>query len=231
MTFTTPAEFSAFQGGTGQYRAQAVSDALLLGESDVEGWLETFLEPTQLTEEFIWPIDNGQIMLKKVRTISIDVVIALHNLDCNCEWQTATDCAVILNARHSIIRVIDCNGRIGSCFAYPCRCPRRVQVTYTAGFTAALSDAATPDGMKLHAGIYMAALAHLNTTIGLDAMGDRAVGSWSSAGYSESNQFNERSGAEEMIHPLTQQAKNLVRKLMVRRAPTMRVAKGIVVTT
>ena len=88
MTFTTPAEFSAFQGGTGQYRAQSITDALLLGESDVEGWLETFLTPTAQTEEFIWPIDNGLIMLKKVRTISVDAVVAVHSLDCSCEWTT-----------------------------------------------------------------------------------------------------------------------------------------------
>lgn len=227
---TTPAEFSAFEGGTGQYRSQSITDALLLGESDVEGWLETFLVPTAQTEEFIWPVDNGLIMLKKVRTISVDAVVAIHSLDCSCQWTTATDCAVILNARHSVIRVVDCNGQVGKCFG-ACRCPQRVRVTYTAGFTAAQALATTPDGMKLHAGVYNAALAHLQTTIGLDAMGDRAVGSWSSAGYSESSQFNERSGAEEMIHPLTQQAKNLVRKLIIKRAPGLRVAKGIVVST
>ena len=125
---------------------------------------------------------------------------------------------------------MDCNGQVGKCFG-ACRCPQRVRVTYTAGFTVAQALDTTPDGMKLHAGVYNAALAHLQTTIGLDAMGDRAVGSWSSAGYSESSQFNERSGAEEMIHPLTQQAKNLVRKLVVKRAPGLRVAKGIIVST
>lgn len=224
---TTESEFSSFHGGTGIYRSQAISDALVMAEAAVEGWVETPLTSTQTSEEVPWPVDDGQIRLKRVRLITIDSVTALHNLDCDCEWQEITDCGVILNARFSDIRVVDCFGALGRCYPSSCRCPKRVRVVYTAGFTAAESNNDTKDGRLLRSAVFTAAVGFLQSSIGLDAMGNRTVGSWSSAGYSESSQFNERSGAEEMIHPMIQQAKNMVRKLTVRRAIPMRLSKGI----
>jgi hypothetical protein len=51
-TLVTPAEFSAWGGGTGFYRPEAVEDALMNAEQKAEEWLSTALVPTSIVEEF-----------------------------------------------------------------------------------------------------------------------------------------------------------------------------------
>lgn len=215
-----PSDFVSYHGGSGVYRAQAVTDAMKLAEGDVRNWIGCGVVPTTETEEIPWPTDDGKVMLRKVRLISIQSVTALHSLDCSCEWQEATDCAVILNARQSIIQMVDCNGVGNRC--WPCRCPRRARVTYTHGFTAAESAADTMDGIALRSAIMVDAVGILQANIGLGMSGSANIGSFSSAGYSESRNFNERSGANERINPLIQEAKEIARRLMIRRNPLFR---------
>ncbi len=222
---TTISEFTSFQGSTGTYRSTDVQNALLMAESKVSNWLNSPLLANVITEEYPWPVDDGKIMLEKVRLVSITSITALHTQTCTCGWTEVADCAYILNAKQSIIQVIDCQGVGNRC--WPCRCPKRVRVTYTAGFSSQESDPNTPDGFLLRSSIFTAALGFLQSTIGLDAVGNLAIGSWSSAGYSESRQFNERSGTEEMVHPLIQQAKDMCRSLRIKRSPIFqRMKKG-----
>lgn len=222
---TSASEFQQYEGGTGNYRSQAVTDALILAEGKVEEWLNTAVVPTTATEEYPWPIDDGRLMLRKVRLISLGTITGLHSPNCSCVWQEISDCAFIYNARQSIISVVDCQGVAGRC--WPCRCPQRVRVTYTYGFTATEAAADTKDGRTLRSGIFAAAVGFLQSGIGLGASGNQNIGSFSSAGYSESRNFNERSGAEELVNPMIQQAKEMVRGLRIYRNPFYRARKGV----
>lgn len=218
---TTLDDFRIYQGGSGQYRPSAISTALALAENKVAQWLNTPLVPTTIIEEQPWP-ENGKLQLDKVRTISITSVQGLYGPQCDCTRDEVDGCSSILNAKFSQILVLNCNGGgcAGGCWTNY-RYPTRVQVTYIAGLTSAQSNAGTDDGDILRASIFTAALGFLQSTIGLDAPGNLAINNYSSAGYSEGRNFNERSGAEEMIHPLIQQAREMIRgsSLNVKRVP------------
>lgn len=222
---TTQDEFVNYHGGSGSYRPTAVDIALGLAEGKVAGWIDSALVPTTITEEQSWPIDDGKLQLGKRRLISITSIVGLHSLDCSCVWREVTDCAVIFDARLAIIKVINCQGVGNTC--WPCRCPRRVRVTYTYGFTADEAASSTVIGNTIRASVFTAALGFLRSTIGLDTQGNQAINSWSSVGYSESRQFNERSGAEEIVDPLIQMAKEITRDLVVKTSPNMRNRNGV----
>lgn len=213
----TADDFKNYNSGTGVFPLQRVEDAIMLAEGQVEEWLNTAVVPTARTEEQPWPIDNGRIQLEKTRIISITGVLALHDQGCDCEWQEVVACARIEDADRGIITVKSCTGGGSAC--WPCRCPRKVRITYSYGFTAAQSLKTTHDGMTLQAGIFQAALGYLQTGIGLNASGNVAIGSFSSAGYSESRQFNERSGTNENVNPQMQLAQQTVRRLRIFRPP------------
>lgn len=214
---TTPAEFSTWNGGTGVYRSSAVTDALVLAEAKVGEWVNTGLTPTEFIEEYPWPVEDNKIQLNKVRLITVDSVEALYS-NGDCTWGTSSECNTIFDARHSIIRLRDpyrwwCSNQ---------RCPERMRVTYTAGFTAAQALAGTEIGTVLRSGIFSAALGFLQMSIGLNARGDVFIPSYSAAGYSESRQLPERSGAEELINEHIQLAKNMIRSLTIKRPLVLR---------
>lgn len=223
-SLTTAQEFSDYEGGTGIYRAQAVTDALLLAEAKVSEWTQTFLLPTQFTEEFPWPLDDNKIMLRYCRIQSIDSVTGLYWLDPNsCEWQEAAlPCAKIFDAKQGIIQIMDRVGPYSICCGTWRACPIRIRITYTSGFTTGQADPTTPDGMLLRSAIYNAAVGFLQTSIGLNAHGDVFIPNFTIAGYSESRQLPERSGAEELINQHIQNAKNMCRKLRVYRPISIR---------
>lgn len=220
MTLATASEFSTWNGGTGVYRSSAVADALILAEAKVGEWLSTPTTPTQFIEEYPWPVDLNKIELQKVRLITVDKVEALYS-DGQCNWNTTDECHTVFDARHSVIRLRDpyrwwCSNQ---------RCPERMRITYTAGFTAAEGASGTEIGTILRAGIFNAMLGFLQTSIGLNARGNVFISSYSAAGYNESRQLPERSGAEELINEHFQNGKELVRTLVVKRFISLRARK------
>jgi len=220
---TTTDEFVAWNGGSGIYRPQAVADALVMAEGTVATWLNTALVPTEFVDEFDWPVDDNRMYLRKLRLISITSIEALYS-NGDCTWQTSEECSTILNARMSIIRIRDpwrrwCSGQ---------RCPERMRVTYQAGFTAAQSDDETIDGVNLRAVIFNAALGHLQMGIGLNAMGNMFVPSYQAAGYNESRQLPEMSGAVNMMNQHMLYAEELARqtRLKIKRPIMFRSREG-----
>lgn len=224
MTVFSTQDFSDWNGGTGFYRPSAVQNAIQLGENKAVEWLNTGLVPTSFEDDLPWPSDwspgrgfssHGKIMLQRVRLISIESIESVWSTCDNCGQEVGSECANIVNARHSIIRV-------GDPWRYWCgtgRCPERLRVTYTAGFSVAEAAAGTPIGTQLRAIVFNAALGFLITSIGLNADGNVFKPSYTSAGYSESRQGPERSGAEEEVNEFIQMAFSLARNLRVKRLP------------
>lgn len=216
-TLFTAADFNSYQGGTGVLTNGQVETAIAQAEIMVGSWLSTGLVPTTVTEEHPYPIDDNKITLNKVRLISVGTITTLHGPDCNCVHTEVTGCAAILNARQSIIQIQSCTGAIVGCFAH-CRCPQRVRITYTYGFTAA-ETTNTMVGESLKAAVFSVALGLIQTSIGMASQGNAAITSWSSVGYSESRQMNESGGFNELRSPLVQGAQEQLRQsgLIVKR--------------
>jgi len=210
---TTVTEFETWNGGSGIYRPAAIHDALLLAEGQVSAWLSTALVPTQVVEEFPWPVDSRKMWLGKVRLISVVKVEGLF-ADGNCLWQSGLECSTIFDYRQSIIRIRD-NYRIYLCNGL--RCPERMKVTYIAGFSAVESAADSLDGTTLRAAVFNAALGFLQTSIGLNSTGNVFISSYSAAGYNESRVPEEQSGASLLQNQFIRNAKELVRRLQVKR--------------
>lgn len=209
---TTVSDFVAFNGGSGIYRPSAVSDALVLAEGEVEKWLSTPTTPQTFVDEFDWPVDQNRMYLRKVRVLSITGVTGLRS-DGQGNWQTSSELYTILDYKQSIIRFMDP-------MRYWCAsggCPERLRVTYVAGFSAAESATTTKDGVRLRAVIFNAALAFLQTGIGLNTQGNNFISSYTAAGYSESRQLPEMSGASNYMNQFMQEAKEMARALVVKR--------------
>lgn len=219
MTVFTTQDFSDWNGGTGFYRPTAVQNAIQMGENKAVGWLNTGLVPTSFTDEIPWPSNWGgnKLMLDKVRLISIVSVTALWSCD-TCDWTEVANqqCTFVHNSRHSIILVTNPQGNWCSQ-----GCPERLRITYMAGFTLAEGAAGTPIGTQLRAIVFNAALGYLITAIGLNADGNIFKPSYTAAGFSESRQGAERSGAEEEVNEFIQLAYELSRDLRVKRLPRL----------
>lgn len=226
---TSVAEFVSFEGGFGIYNASQISTALLMAEGKVAQWLSAPLVPTQFVEEFPWPAQDHIIMLKRVRLISIDTVEGYYWLDpATALWQTAPlTCFKILQAQHGIIVVVDRVGPANICCGAWQACPTRIKVTYTCGFPSGELDIDTIDGATARAGVFECAIGFLQTSFGLNSTGNVFIPSFSIAGYNESRQGPERSGAEELVNQHIQNAKELVRRLMIRRPVTIRYQKSL----
>lgn len=227
MSYFSTADFSLWNGGTGIYRPQAVADALVLAEVKAKGWLNTGLGPTVYTESIPWPSDwaqgnqfgqNNKIRLEKVRVISIDSVVGQWSDGTGVPQSDPLTAFTLINAKHGILRVIDpyrcwCSG-LG-------RCPERIVITYTAGFTVLELAAGTDIGTTVRAIVFNATLGFLVGATGLNADGNIFKPNYSAAGFSESRVLPERSGAEELINEHIQMAFSLSRDLKVKRPPRL----------
>lgn len=218
-TLLTPAEYASdsYMGSTGTVPANAVqvaidiaeghlSDALGYAVDDTDG-TPTFIA-TQFTEEWPtqWPPRTHQLL--KPRIITIDTVTALHALDCDCEWTELTECAVVYDAKHSVVQWQACTA-VGGCYR-SCSCPRRIRYVYTAGFTAAQVADTTPLGRTLRLAIALEARAFMNLQ-DHDSDGDVAVKSWSSLGYSETRDFTRSASGRRLgLGILSQRAADLI---------------------
>ena len=180
-------DFLTYCGGsTGSYTTTQVQTALDLAEWLAEDFLCTPLIPTQQTEEYAWPFQKA-LQLKKRRIITVDTVTSLHYLNCDCEWEDETECAVILDALNGIINPIAC-GAFPCCTARGrwcgCNCPARIRVTYTAGFASGYFTGKV--GSVFTTAISQIAKYILPQITNLLAEGEKTVKSWSSMDYSES---------------------------------------------
>ncbi len=224
-TLLTVAEFvsGSYFGGTGTKPTDAVQLAIDVAEGDISTALgfptddgaPTFIAQS-FTEDYPWPVTNRPVMLEHPRVISVDTVYARHDLGtCDCEWTDLTACAFIHDAKRGIVRFRTCE-RASSCWIY-CGCPRRVQITYTAGFTAAQVAATTATGKRLRLAIGLQARAIMELQ-DFYTDGGVAVGSYSSLGYSENREFQRTATGRKMgLSGLSQAAADVLEPLIVRR--------------
>ena len=223
--FFTADEFASdvYMGGTGTKSISAVQLAIDMAEADISDALgypvdagaPTFLAQS-FTEEHPWPVPNRPVMLHQPRIISVDTVLARHDLGtCDCEWTDLAACAFIHDARRGIVRFRTC-ARAASCWIY-CGCPHRVSVTYTAGFTAAEVLSTTSTGKRLRLAIALQARAILELQ-DFYTEGNAAVSSYSSLGYSEKREFTRTARGRKMgLSALSQAASDTLEPLLVRR--------------
>jgi hypothetical protein len=213
----------AYMGSTGTKPANAVQVAIDLAEGDVSEALGFPLDdgaPTfiaqQVTEEYPWPHPNRPLLLTRPRVVSVDTVLARHDAGtCDCAWTDLTACAFLLDAKVGIVHFRSC-AWAGGCWVN-CRCPQRIQITYTAGFAAADLTADQPAGRRLRLAIALQARAHLELT-DFYSEGNAAVSSYSSLGYSEKREFvRSATGRKLGLSALSQAAADVLRPLIVRR--------------
>ena len=226
MSFMTPAEFASdsYMGSTGTKPANAVQVAIDMAESDVSEALGFPLDSDgsytfvahQFVEEHRWPRPGRPLMLEAPRIITVDEVLALHDLgDCDCEWTELTACAFIYDALQGMVKFRYCE-RCASCWTR-CSCPARVRVTYTAGFAASDVTADTPAGRKLRMAIALQARAHLDL-MDFNTDGNVAIESYSSLGYSEKRAFGRTATGRAMGQSiLSQAAADMLDSLIVKR--------------
>lgn len=173
------------------------------------------LTSQQWTESHPWPSPNRPLMLDRPRLISVDTVTALHDVTCDCTWTEVTECALVHQALESIIVFKICN-RAASCWT-ACSCPHRIQVAYTAGFTAAQVAATAPIGRTLRLAIALVARDILQLQ-DYHTDGGAPVKSFSSLGYSESRDYQRTAtGLRLGLGILAEQAATMIRPLMVDR--------------
>jgi len=225
-TLLTIDEFASdsYMGSTGTKPSNAVQVAIDIAETEVSEALgfpagddgtPTFISG-EFTEEHPWPVPNRPLMLNSPRIITLDTVYARHDLgDCDCEWDDLTACGFIHDAKVGIVRFRTC-ARASSCWIY-CGCPQRVQVTYTAGFTAAEVLPATPTGRRLRLAIALQARSHLELQ-DFYTDGNVAIKSYSSLRYSETREFTRSaSGRKFGLSILSQAAADVLGPLVVDR--------------
>lgn len=183
----TVSDFLTYCGdSTGSYSETQVQLALDIAEWIAEEFLNTPLTPTQQTEEYPWPVFK-ELQLKKRRIITIDVVTALHQLDCDCEWTEGEECAAVYDALQSIIYVSNC-ATFFCCTRGKwcgCECPARVRIVYTAGFPVGYFTG-TKVGSVLKMAVCQVAKWVLPEVTSLTSEGEKNLRSWSSMDYSES---------------------------------------------
>lgn len=213
-----------YMGSTGTKPANAVQVAIEIAETEISEALgfpvdgdgaPTFISG-EFTEEHPWPVPNRPLLLNSPRIVSLDTVYARHDLGtCDCEWTDLTACGFINDARTGIVKFRTC-ARAASCWIY-CGCPQRVQVTYTAGFTAAQVAATTATGRRLRLAIALQARAHLELQ-DFYTEGNTAVSSYSSLGYSEKREFvRSARGRKFGLSMLSQAAADVLEPLVIER--------------
>jgi len=183
-----PDDFNDF-GGSGTFSAAELQIAISLAEADVENALSTFVTPTTVTEEYLWPhmpFLEGKILLNNGRVTSITSVTAKHSLNNDCVWIEDTQCGVILNSLDGLVQVVGCNFSLGPCNCAQGIIPDRLVITYIAGFTALESAVGTKIGTVLRAAIILRAREWLDAfSQGSGWAGFYNIASWNSMDYGE----------------------------------------------
>jgi len=215
----TVSDFSTYCGGaTGSYTSTQIQLGLDIAEWIAEEFLVTPLTPTAQTEEYPWPILK-ELQLKKRRIISIDTVTSLHYLDCDCEWETETECAVTYDALQGIVFAVAyaafpcCTVR--GCWC-GCTCPARIRIVYTAGFPSGYFTGSKV-GSVFRMAICQIARWALDATTSLTAEGEKDLQSWSSMDYSESFGAAADWVAGVSADPRVRQALNLLKMIKKKR--------------
>lgn len=230
-TLLTIEEFASdyYMQSTGTIPSHAVQAAINVAEGDISNALgypvdandgtPTFIA-TQVVETHRWPVPNRPMYLIRPRLISLDSVVAMHALECDCDWTEITECAFIHEALTSAIKFVICN-RAAGCYS-ACSCPAQIQITYTSGFTEAQVLPATPLGQRLRQAIALQALTLIHDK-DFYTDGGAAVKSYSSMGYSESRDFVRTAMGQRLgLGLLSEGAARQLGPLMIRRAISLR---------
>jgi len=188
MTVVTVSDFTEWScGSTGTWTEAKITLALGVAEGIVETFLGTYLTPTSVTEEHPWPYDRP-LQLQKRQVTAISSVTAMHYLECDCDWVTTDECAVIFDGTQGIIKPLACSS-FPCCTARGqwcgCECPARVSIIYVAGYTTTqMADEKTGGTIKL--AVTLIAKWILEKLLVTYPEGSKMVTSWSSMDYSES---------------------------------------------
>lgn len=174
--------FLQYGGMTGTSTPQQRAAAYLLAEEQMTEHLGTFLVPTVVTGTYTWhgrnpiELDYGHILdVKRVVVSSVDWANS-------CEFETATGCAVVRNARYGYVDVsaaLSCGG-CGSIVGLP---PYNVQVVYESGLSTG-----TVTNPSMLAALTLAAQINLNewdASLSNEGVADIGIQSFSNQSYSE----------------------------------------------
>lgn len=228
MSLVTPDDFNDY-GGSGTYSSSQLQMAIDLAEYDVGEALVTFVEPTTVTEEYLWPISDGKLMLLHSRVTSITEVKAKHSLTADCVWVEDVECGVILDGMDGIVKVVACNFTSSNCMCsgnqYPYGLgisPDRLVITYISGFSAEEAAATTAIGKALRMAIIFRARDWLKVLDqGDNWEGNYLIPSWNSMDYSERREY--MAVANELgPSPFSIEASRLIAKLKGKAAVMIR---------
>lgn len=195
----TPAEINDC-GGTGTFSTSQWQLAIDMAEFDISDALDTFLTPTTVTEEYLWPGDNGKLLLNYNHVISLTSLTAKHSLLYDCTWVQDAECGVILDSELGWIQAVAKNFSLSKCncsgSGMGMVVPDRLLITYNAGYTAAEAAAGTATGKALRMAICMRAREWISyISQGSDWQGNFAIASWSSMDYSERREYGAKISA------------------------------------
>lgn len=154
-------------------------DAALQGAWDqMELYLGTYLTPTVITDEMhLWPT-NGILALEKFRLSSVEAITSRHdNANCDCTTEDFSGCSIVVDKKHSIINVRDCNTSCNPCTGSG-GARLLALVDYTAGFSS------LPLPVKV--AIIRLASEEVAQFVGEREIGAPGIVAWKSMSYSES---------------------------------------------
>lgn len=225
MSLLTIAEMATNYGGVdvAEHDADNIQMAIDLAEFDIEESLKTFLTPTQMIEEYPWPIADGRLTLDYRRVTALDTVTAKHSLDADCVWLEDDECGVILDANNSLVFISSTNLTLGNCNCDAGIAPDRAEITYTSGYTTAETATTTRVGKALRQGITLRAREWMQALKETDYwQGEHAIVSWNSMDYSERREYGDKILNPLGPGPLSQAAWRLVERLMEKPAIMLR---------
>lgn len=222
MSLVQPDDFNDY-GGSGTHSAADLQMAIDLAEFDVENVLTTAVTPTTVTEEYLWPLHDGKIMLNHSFVNSLTTVQAKHSINIDCVWVTDIECGVILNRDDGRILVIGCNFHLGQCACTNDIVPDRLVITYVYGFTAEETAASTALGKALRMAIILRARQLLPLLEqGDDWEGSYFVKSWNSMDYGERREYLEMASNPLGAGPFNQEAFRILSQIKGKAAVMLR---------
>lgn len=224
MSLLTPNEIATQYGGTGTFDLATIQMGIDLAQFDLEDALATYLTPTTVVEEYMWPAGTGQdkILLNKSHVSSIESVVAKYSLLWDCSWIQSNECGVILDGEQGLVQVKAVNYSLNICqctniasYSMVSRVvPDRLLITYIAGYTAAESDPSTAVGKVLRMATTLRAREWFNAlSQGQDWQGNYNIASWNSMDYSERRVYGDNVNNQLGPGPMSQEVARMIDRL------------------
>ena len=178
----TDSIFLAYGGQTGSSNDTTREIAYNLGESQVEGYLHSYLSPTLTVETYFWGSGNP-IALKHGNVISVESVVFSSIDGANsCAVDTVSGCYAVRGDEKYGYLDVSYLSHCGGCGGLVSP-PYNVEVTYTSGFTSG-----TTYQSEFLMGLVLAAQVNLNEldpSLSNEGTGDVGIQSFSNMSYSE----------------------------------------------